>query len=933
MKWLCVSFFSLVIPAFVLGDTPGLKEARQRWLHGNYEEARELYQAAAKEPSQHDAAVIGVSRTWESQGEYDKALEVVDVALQGHAKSADLLGRRAEVLYLRGRWEEAAKSAASAIELKKDHLPARWVQAQIYRDRGEIKKADLEFRWFVHHYNDADVKDPDSLLLIGLAGCENARWNNIADQFEFILNEVYADALKREKDFWPAEYESGALLLEKYKSGDALDAFDKTLTINPKSTQALVGKGIAALQKFEIKDAERLAERALKVNPRFPDALQLRSDVHLAGSEVNEAMKELETARQVNPRSESTLGRIAACFFLKRQTDELKKLIQEVEQHNSKPGLFYFVLANQLDERRRYDDAEKFYKKAMELWPQLPWAENSLGLLYMRMGREKEAQTILAKAFEADPFNVRVSNALKVLHHLEKYASMKTDHFELRYDPAHDKFLVRYLAKYLEDIYGELTKKFNYQPKDKILIEVFNNHDMFSGRVVSLPDLHTIGACTGRMIAMVSPRGKGIAKPFNWSRVLRHELVHIFNLEQTNFQVPHWYTEGLAVMNEGFPRPQQWNELLLERVPAGKIMNLDDINLGFIRPRSPLDWHMAYCQSQLYVQFMQEKFGPQTTGELLAAFADGLETGVAINKVCKVDKAAFERDYRAYLDKVVQSIHGKPTAKPLTLTELQDAHDKDPNNADVAAQLAEQYFLRRRTSEARKLAETVLAQNKSHPLATYVKARLLMAAGDEDQARLLLESVVDSKSPETKVLQALGKLYYEAKDFPKAAKMFEIAHKAEPLDSKWLVELARVYNQSGDRDNQINVLRQLVPTDADDLDDRRRLAQLLVEAEHYPEAERYAREALEIDVLDMAAQQALGDALLGQGQPKLDEAIAVYTTALEMDDKQDAARIRLAQAYLTKGEKQKAENEIARVLARDPDNAEAKKIQAQIDKK
>src|SRR5260370_39474631 len=106
-------------------------------------------------------------------------------------------------------------------------------------------------------------------------------------------------------------------------------------------------------------------------------------------------MKELETARQINPRDESTLGRIAACFFLRRQSDELKKLIQVVEQDDAKPGLFYFVLANQLDERLRYDDAEKFYKKAMELWPQLPWAANSLCLLYMRMGLEMEAQTIL----------------------------------------------------------------------------------------------------------------------------------------------------------------------------------------------------------------------------------------------------------------------------------------------------------------------------------------------------------------------------------------------------------------------------------------------------------------------------------------------------------------------------------------------------------
>src|SRR5713101_6536653 len=240
------SFLLLLFSSLAWADNPGLHEARQRWLHGNYEEARELYQAAAKDAQQHDAAIIGVSRTWESQGEYDKALEVVDAAVKEHTKSADLLGRRAELLYLRGRWDEAEKAAAAALELKKDHLPARWVRSQIYRDRGDLKKADVEFRWFVHQYNDADIKQPDLLLLVGLAGCENARWNNVSDQFEFILNEVYADALKIEKDFWPAEYESGALLLEKYKSGDALDALDKCLTINPQCTQALVGKGVAA---------------------------------------------------------------------------------------------------------------------------------------------------------------------------------------------------------------------------------------------------------------------------------------------------------------------------------------------------------------------------------------------------------------------------------------------------------------------------------------------------------------------------------------------------------------------------------------------------------------------------------------------------------------------------------------------------------------
>jgi phospholipid/cholesterol/gamma-HCH transport system permease protein len=40
-------------------------------------------------------------------------------------------------------------------------------------------------------------------FLVGLAGSEHARWNKLADQFTFILNDVYGDALKNDKDFWP----------------------------------------------------------------------------------------------------------------------------------------------------------------------------------------------------------------------------------------------------------------------------------------------------------------------------------------------------------------------------------------------------------------------------------------------------------------------------------------------------------------------------------------------------------------------------------------------------------------------------------------------------------------------------------------------------------------------------------------------------------
>ncbi|HEY7153709.1 MAG TPA: tetratricopeptide repeat protein [Gemmataceae bacterium] len=867
-KHLFTSLFVLYFAMRAVAAEPTLKEARERWLHGNYGEAREQYEALAKDAKLRPVAVVGLSRTLESEGEYDKALAVVESALKDSPKDAGLLARRAEVLYLRGRWDEAEKAANAALDVEKNQFLARWVRACIYRDRGDMKKADAECRWFVRTYTQRDQKDdpiknPEELILVGLAGAENARWNNLPDQFEFILNNVYKDALEYDKAYWPAEYQAGLLLLEKYNRPEALDAFNKALKINASCAEALVAKGIAALMKVEIKEAERLAEQALGINPRLPEALRLRADVHLASEDTAAALKELETARKVNPRDERTLGRIAACLMLQRKEKELTALKKKVEQFDAKPALFYSEMGERLDERRHFDDAEPCFKKAIELRPNVPAALSSLGQLYMRMGLEKEAAETLKKAFDADRFNVRVANLRKVLRHLEKYETLKTDHFELRYDPKNDAVLARYMAPYLEAIYADLAEKFNYRPKGPILIEIFNSHEMFSGRIVALPDLHTVGACTGKMFAMVSPNGRGLGKPFNWGRVLRHEMVHIFNLEQTRYLVPHWLTEGLAVNNEGFPRPPRWNELLRERVPDGKLMNLDNIELGFIRPHDPDEWNMAYCQSQLYVNYVKAKYGAEAIGAMLAAYRDGLGAAEVIRRACKVDKEIFEKGYRDFLDAEIKPLlRGKPPEKKRTLAELKKAYEQD-NDLEAGAELSVRYLERDRVT-ARKIATAVLEQKKNHPKAAYTLARLERLAGNVERERRLLEDALRKEDPDPRILLALGKIYYDAEEYDKAIPMFELGRKTEPFETKWLMQLARVYAQKDDKAKLIAALKELVPSDPDELEQRLRLVRLLLEEKQAAEAEKYARQAMEIDVRNQDARDLLLKALAAQ---------------------------------------------------------------------
>ncbi len=161
-------------------------------------------------------------------------------------------------------------------------------------------------------------------------------------------------------------------------------------------------------------------------------------------------------------------------------------------------------------------------------------------------------------------------------------------------------------------------------------------------------------------------------------------------------------------------------------------------------------------------------------------------------------RRTFEKGYRAFLDEAVKPLQkGKPAEKKQTLAELKAAYEKN-DDLEAAAELAVRYLERDRV-QARKLAEKVLDRKRNHPKATYVLARLERLAGNVKRERTLLEDALRKDDPDPRVLLALGKIYYDAKEFDKAEEMFERGRKAEPFEPSWLMQLARVYAQKDDK--------------------------------------------------------------------------------------------------------------------------------------
>lgn len=144
------------------------------------------------------------------------------------------------------------------------------------------------------------------------------------------------------------------------------------MAINPRTAEALVGKGGAALQKLEIKQADGFADQALKINPRLPAALLLKADVQLESGDVSAVLETAEKALAVNLRDEHALARKAACLQVMKKKDDFDAVVKAVEKNDPKPAVFYFDLGERLEDRHYFDEAEAWYQKAREAQPMMP---------------------------------------------------------------------------------------------------------------------------------------------------------------------------------------------------------------------------------------------------------------------------------------------------------------------------------------------------------------------------------------------------------------------------------------------------------------------------------------------------------------------------------------------------------------------------------
>jgi predicted Zn-dependent protease len=127
----------------------------------------------------------------------------------------------------------------------------------------------------------------------------------------------------------------------------------------------------------------------------------------------------------------------------------------------------------------------------------------------------------------------------------------------------------------------------------------------------------------------------------------------VYVLTATHHLVPRWFTEGLAVHEEGAASAEWGDRMTPEIVTAlGKKQLLPVLQLdrGFVRPEYPAQVLVSYYQAGQICDFIAQKWGDGALLGMIHSYAARKTTAEAIQDNLHESADAFDKEFNTWLD-------------------------------------------------------------------------------------------------------------------------------------------------------------------------------------------------------------------------------------------------------------------------------------------
>jgi len=612
----------------------------------------------------------------------------------------------------------------------------------------------------------------------------------------------------------------GMLLHERFNNKDADDLFNEALQRDPKNARAFLGLAIVSADGFDSK-AIGWAEKAIEADPKLVEAHELLANLILEDADTDKALEQADEALKISPEALDAMAIHAAVEVLGDKSPDM--WLDKVRQVNPTYGEAYAIVAHHLDINRRYEESIAYYRKALDLDPELWSARSQLGISLMRLGQEDEPKKQLQMCYDNGYRDAATVNSLRLLDSYKNFVTFKDQGTILKLQKKEADLLYPYFEAELKRDIADYEKKYKMKVPGVVQVEVYPDHEDFAVRTLGMPGLGALGVTFNTVIAMDSPSGREPGS-FHWASTLRHEMSHVFILAATNYKVPRWFTEGLAVHEETEASPE-WGDPITPDVLAAirdkKLLPIADLDRGFIRPEYPTQVIVSYFEAGRICDYIQSRWGEDKILEMVHAFAKATPTPEVVRTVLGIEPDEFDKQFMEWLNRQVGTDVSNFDSWVKELKVLaQDAKEKNYDavlqQGEKVRQMYPEYVYAANPYEF--LADADLAKGNKKAaadiLTDYMKrggrnpealkklASLQEEGGDKVAAAATLERInYFYPSNDEDLHRHLGTLWFDQKNYPGALREFSAVVALHPLDqADAQYNLARAYLAAGERD-------------------------------------------------------------------------------------------------------------------------------------
>lgn len=845
---------------------------------------------------------------------------------EGGPTNHHLLALGAEALRRRGRLEEAlnlldrAPPRADSGALLPGELEVPLLRGEILLESGRRDAAGEALLLVIEAYNQGRIAETDgrALAVVGRAAHLLRSPHDANDAFDEAERAAPGDVRTL---LWRAE-----LYLDKYDLAHADEVVTEALEKAPDHPAALVWKAQVRLgQALDFDEAERLARAALDVDPGLSGAHFVLAGIALRDEEIAEAENRVAQGLKHNPRDLDLLSLAATARFLADDTEGFDAAVDHVLGLNPSFTRLFQIIGEFADWEHRYDEIVRLMRRATRIDPEDGRSRAQLGLNLIRAGRDAAGVVELRRAFESDPFNVRVFNTLELYEKIipRDYEQVRSGRFTIRYPKAERALLERYVPDLLERAHRTMVGHYGFEPEAPIGIELYESREQFAVRTSGLPQTAIQGVCFGRTLATLSLA----EEPANLGMTLWHELAHVFHIQLSKSRVPRWFTEGLAELETALQRPEWSRELdpeLFGALREDRLPPVARMSRAFTRAEHMEDVATAYFASNQIASYLEEAHGMGKLATMLEGWGSGQAAPQVISTVLGQSPEELDGGFRQHLDGQLARFRGQfvPRRWRGSLRVRREAAEQNPENAGAQLAYALALFDLGRAEDALHRTRAVLDRDPRHADARFALARMQAAQGDREDATKSLQRLLQAGHDGYEPRLLLAKITHAGEDTDGALEHLSAAHRFDPRAAEPLVKLAAIHNQKGDESGELAALRKLAPLEEHAGHVHRRLLELLAARELWDEAVTAGEAALWTNLSDPRIHTLFARALEARGDRKR-ALFELESAALCPGRPADRAKAHqeLSEAYSRRGMAAKARaarEEAERILAAPP---------------